>query len=473
MTETGMVSVKKGSVYELEIESLAFGGRGVSRINGLTVFVDNTVPGDLVLARIVKKKKRFVEARLLEVIEASSFRRQPLCRLCGFCGGCRLQIVDYEKQLEYKTTQVRDALARIALMPEVTVHPVIPAQPVLGYRNKMEFACSDRRWLLSEEMDEPEAETGFALGLHAPGTFYKILDVEQCRLFPELGSEILDVIRGFIRQSSAPVYSLRTHTGFWRFVMMRHSVAHDNWLVNLVTSSEERERVQGLADLLMDSFPAVAGVVNNITASKAGVALGEKEITLAGSARIEEKLGDYRFDISANSFFQTNTRGAERLYQVAADYAGLTGRETVVDLYCGTGTIGIWLSRNAASVIGLEINDSCIADAERNRRKNAADNVRFLTGDVRDTLASLDGAVDVLIIDPPRAGMHKDVVRQILELAPPKIIYVSCNPATLARDAALLAESYFVVEVQPVDMFPHTPHIESVARLVRKEEIHE
>ncbi|MFO8049323.1 MAG: 23S rRNA (uracil(1939)-C(5))-methyltransferase RlmD [Desulfosudaceae bacterium] len=473
MTETGMVPVKKGSVFELEIESLAFGGRGVSRINGLTVFVDNTVPGDQVLARIVKKKKRFVEARLLEVIEASSFRRQPLCRLCGFCGGCRLQIVDYEKQLEYKTTQVRDALARIALMPEVTVHPVIPAQQVLGYRNKMEFACSDRRWLLPEEMGDPEADTGFALGLHAPGTFYKILDVEQCWLFPEQGSEILDVIRGFIRQSPAPVYSLRTHTGFWRFVMMRHSVAHDNWLVNLVTSSEERERVQGLADLLRDSFPEVAGVVNNITASKAGVALGEKEITLAGSARIEEKLGDYRYDISANSFFQTNTRGAEQLYQVAADYAGLTGRETVVDLYCGTGTIGIWLSRNAASVIGLEINESCIADAERNRRKNAADNVRFLTGDVRETLARLDGAVDVLLIDPPRAGMHKDVVRQILELAPPKIIYVSCNPATLARDAALLAESYAVVEVQPVDMFPHTPHIESVARLVRKEEIHE
>ncbi|MFW6237224.1 MAG: 23S rRNA (uracil(1939)-C(5))-methyltransferase RlmD [Desulfosudaceae bacterium] len=473
MQQVQSPSVKKGAEVELGIEDLAFGGRGVARYNGLTVFVDNAVPGDTVRARIIKKKKRFAEARLLEVLAPSAFRREPVCPLCGYCGGCRLQILEYAKQLEFKAAQVKEILARIGSLPEVTVLPVIPADQTLGYRNKMEFACSDRRWLLPEELDDPAADTGFALGLHVPGTFYKILDVKRCHLFPDEVSEILDCVRQFIRRSPLPVYSLRSHTGFWRFVMMRHSVVHDHWLVNLVTAAEKPDHLRPLAELLMERFPRVAAVVNNITASKAGVAVGEKEIPLAGVTRIEERLGECRFDISANSFFQTNTRGAERLYRAAAEYAGLTGRETVVDLYCGTGTIGIWLSRMAARVIGLEISGSCLADAERNRRKNGAENVRFIPGDVKESLAALHEAVDVLVIDPPRAGMHKVVVRQILAMAPGRIIYVSCNPATLARDAALLAEAYTVAEVQPVDMFPHTPHIESVARLVRKDMAHE
>ncbi|MDY6824846.1 MAG: 23S rRNA (uracil(1939)-C(5))-methyltransferase RlmD [Thermodesulfobacteriota bacterium] len=458
--------VKKGAVLRLEIDTLAFGGMGVARLDGMAVFVANAVPGDTVSARIVKKKKRYAEARVLSIESPSAYRVDAGCRFCGYCGGCRLRILDYDRQLAYKREQVADALRRIGSIENAAVHPPVPARQTLEYRNKMEFSFSDRRWLLPEEMEDPDAETGFALGLHVSGTFYKVLDIERCDLFPDLGNRILRDVRDYVRQSDRPVYGLRSHEGFWRFLMLRHSVAHDQWMVNIVTAEPDRAAVQPLADRLVERYPQVVSVVNNITARKAGIAVGDEEFLLRGSAVIEDGLGDLRFDISANSFFQTNTRGAETLYQTAAAYADLKGHETVVDLYCGTGTIAIWLSAMSASVVGIEMNESCIADAEKNCRKNNVINVRFLAGDVKDRLAELPRRPDVMVIDPPRAGMHKDVVRQVLALAPERIVYVSCNPATLARDAGMLAEQYTVTEVQPVDMFPHTPHIECVAKLV-------
>ncbi len=469
MPEDSPVRIKKGECVTLDVESLAFGGRGVARINGLAVFIDGAVPQDRVVARIVKKKKRFAEARLMDVIRPSPFRMAPRCRYSGFCGGCRLQILAYDKQLEYKRQHVVDSLAHIALMPDITVHPVMPAQPVFEYRNKMEFSCSDRRWLLPQEMGQDDIEAGFALGLHVPGTFNKILDIEQCLLFPDYGNQLLSEARNYIRQSPQPVYGLRSHTGFWRFVMLRHTVALDQWMVNIITAFEDREAVQPLADKIAEKYSRVVSVINNINTRKAAIAVGEREILLYGDAVIEDRLGDFCFDISANSFFQTNTRGAEKLYRMVESYAGLTGTETVIDLYCGTGTIAIWLAGKARHVVGLEINDACVADAERNREKNNVRNVEFITGDIRDTFSRLDRRADVMIIDPPRAGMHQDVVKQVLDMAPPKIVYVSCNPATLARDIGLLKEKYNVAEVQPVDMFPHTPHIECVARLIRRD----
>ena len=469
MPDSKPVNVKKGESVTLEIDSLAFGGRGVARVSGLTVFVDGVVPRDRVLARIVKKKKRFAEARVIEILEPSPFRREPGCRYCGFCGGCRLQILDYEKQLEYKRQHVIDSLAHIALVTDVVVHPVLPAQPVFAYRNKMEFSCSDRRWLLPEEMGRDDIDDGFALGLHVPGTFNKILDIDGCLLFPDYGNHILAMARDFIRQSYQPVYGLRTHTGFWRFVMLRHSVDRDQWMVNIITSCEDRQAIQPLADRIAEAFPRVVSVINNINTRKAAIAVGEREIVLYGDPVIEDRLGDFYFDISANSFFQTNTRGAEHLYRTAASYAGLTGSETVVDLYCGTGTIAIWLAGKAREVVGIEINEACVADAERNRVKNGVENVKFIVGDVRDTLSRIEQRADVMIIDPPRAGMHEDVVKQVLAMAPPKIVYVSCNPATLARDIGLIKDKYTMAGVQPVDMFPHTPHIECVAGLIRRD----
>jgi 23S rRNA (uracil1939-C5)-methyltransferase len=350
----------------------------------------------------------------------------------------------------------------------VQVHPTLPADLIFGYRNKMEFSCTTRRWLLPHELGREEIVAGMGLGLHVPGTFDKVLDIEACLLLPEQGSRMLSDVREFIRASALPVYGLRAHEGFWRFAVLRHSVAHDQWMVNIVTAWEEPAQVLPLAERLTRRYPNVVSVVNNITGRKAGIAVGESEVLLAGQPTIEERIGPYAFELSANSFFQTNSRGAARLYDTVKAYAGLTGGETVVDLYCGTGTIAIYLSDRAGQVIGLEVVESAVADAGRNCLKNGVDNCRFIGGDIRHTLSQLVDRPDVMVIDPPRVGMHEDVVRQVLELAPRRIVYVSCNPATLARDAALLKENYRVAEVQPVDMFPHTFHIESVARMERR-----
>ena len=300
-----------------------------------------------------------------------------------------------------------------------------------------------------------------------PGTFFKVFDTKKCLLQPDLGNRLLDNVRQFIISSGLPAYGLRSHEGFWRFLMLRHSVAFNHWMVNIVTATENRQVLRRLADILMETYPTVISVINNITARKAGVTTGEAEITLAGDDVIIDRIGAFEFEISANSFFQTNTSGAAKLYETIKRYAQLTGTETVVDLYSGTGTIPILLSEAARTVIGLEMAPSAIADAHRNCQINSVQNCRFVAGDIRDTLPSVAQPPEVLIIDPPRAGMHKDVVKQVLALSPGRIVYVSCNPSTLARDLDLLREAYQVLEVQPVDLFPHTYHIESVARLVR------
>ena len=462
------MTLKKGQELELEVTNMAFGGKGLSRVNGLAVFVDQAVSGDRVLVRIVKKKKNFAEARMLELREPSPFRVPAPCPYSGICGGCKWQFINYARQLIFKRQQVCDALEHIGLIHDVPVRDTISTDQVFGYRNKMEFSCAERRWLLPEQMGRDDVDRGMALGLHVPGTFYKVLDIDACLLQPDLGNAILTDVRRYIKASPLPVYGLRSHEGFWRFLVLRHSVACDQWMVNLVTAGAEREALQPLADELIGNYPQVVSVVNNITASKSGVAIGESEIVLAGAAVITECIGEYAFEISANSFFQTNTSGALRLYEIAAQYAGLTGKESVVDLYCGAGSIAIYLSKMARQVIGMEIVTTAVDDAERNCRRNGIDNCRFVAGDIRYTLPRLGIRPDVMIIDPPRAGMHKDVVKEVLALGPAKIVYLSCNPATLARDIALLKEAYQVVEVQPVDMFAHTFHIEAVAKLVKQ-----
>jgi 23S rRNA (uracil1939-C5)-methyltransferase len=462
------MKVKKGQVLELEITQIAFGGKGLARVDGMAVFVDQTIAGDRVMARITKKKKSYAEARVMERIAASPLRIKAPCPYSGLCGGCKWQFIGYEQQLLYKQQHVQEALEHIGLIKKVPVHPTIASENIFGYRNKMEFSCAERRWLLPEEMGCDGVDTGMALGLHVPGTFYKVLDIESCLLQPELGNAILSDVRQYIKASPLPVYGLRSHEGFWRFLVLRHSVAMDQWMVNIVTSSEDREQVQPLADHLMEKYEHVASVMNNITASKAGVAFGESEVCLAGGAVIIERIGQYDFEISSNSFFQTNSLAAQRLYTVVAEYAQLTGDEVVVDLYCGAGSISIFISNMAKEVIGMEITESAVADAQRNCRRNCIDNCRFIGGDIRFTLPQLDILPDVMIIDPPRAGMHQDVVKKVLGLSPIRIVYVSCNPATMARDIALLNSDYEVIEVQPVDMFPHSFHIESVAKLIHR-----
>lgn len=459
------MKIKKGQLLELDISGIAFGGKGIAKINGLTVFVEKAVPMDQVVARIVKRKKQYAEAFIDTLIKPSPFRVAPQCMYSGFCGGCKWQFLNYDKQLEYKQQHVMESIERIGQIQGVPVHPTIPSPEMFEYRNKMEFSCSDRRWVLPDEMDKSDIDKSFALGLHVPGTFYKVIDTRVCFLQPELGNHILDDVRKFIRASGVPVYGLHSHIGFWRFLMLRYSKAYDQWMVNIITAKEDRKTVQPLADQLVNTYPQIVSVVNNITSRKAGVAVGEYEILLSGQPCIRDKIGEFEFEISANSFFQTNTRGAQRLYETIKEYADLSGSETVVDLYCGTGAIAIYISGAAKTVIGIEIAESAVKDAMNNCRINKISNCRFILGDIKEKLAELKAPPDMMIIDPPRAGMHKDVVCKILELAPARIVYVSCNPATMARDFGMLKENYRVLEVQPVDMFPHTHHIESVARL--------
>jgi 23S rRNA (uracil1939-C5)-methyltransferase len=461
-----IMPLKKKQIVECDVTDVAFGGKGLAKIDGMAVFIDQTVTGDRVAARIVRKKKNYAEAVVQELLTPSAMRLDPPCPYSGFCGGCKWQFIDYAYQIELKRRHVAESLAHIALINDAVVHRTLPSEKVFGYRNKMEFSCSDRRWLLPHEMGT-DADMGFALGLHVPGTFHKVLDTRACLLQPETGNRILEQVRGYLKTSDRPVYGLRSHEGFWRFLMLRHSVAHDQWMVNIVTAREDSGAVAPLAEIIGSQFPEVASIVNNITARRSGVAIGEREVHLAGEPVLRDRVGPYTFDISANSFFQTNSRGAETLYETVRRYAELTGKERVLDLYCGTGTIAIWLAAHAAEVIGLELMESAVADARKNCRVNSVANCRFILGDIRETLDTITTAPDLLVIDPPRAGMHKDVVQRVLALAPQKIVYVSCNPATMARDLLQLKATYHVAEIQPVDMFPHTFHIESVARLVK------
>ena len=462
------MSIQKGQMLDVAVSDVAYGGKGIVRHEGFAVFVDQAVPGDRVRIRITRKKKNYAEARVVSLIEPSPDRVSAPCPHSGVCGGCKWQFLDYDRQLAYKRRHVADSLAHIGLIKETRVHPTLASEPRLGYRNKMEFTCSDSPWRLPHEMESQDPPRDFALGFHVPGVFHKVLDIESCLLQPDMGNRILGEVRRYIRSSQMPMYCPRTHKGFWRFVMLRHSVAHDHWMVNIITAAENRGVVQPLADILQDRYPQIISVVNNITAKKAAISAGEYEIRLSGTDHLTDRICGYEFDISANSFFQTNSSGAQTLYRTVMDYAGLTGNETVFDLYCGTGTIAISLSKSARRVVGFEIVDAAVSDAEKNCLKNGVSNCTFFRGDIKDRLSDVLQVPDVMIIDPPRDGMHKSVVRQVLDMRPGRIVYVSCNPATLARDLGLMHDAYRVVEVQPVDMFPHTFHIESVARLQKR-----
>ena len=461
------MSVKKGQELELEISELAFGGKGLARKDGFVVFIDQTIPLDIVIARIIKKKKNYANASIVRILKESPFRIKPPCIYSGCCGGCKWQFLKYDEQLVFKRQHVIDSFEHIGIIKDVPVHLALPSKLIYGYRNKMEFSCSDRRWLMPDEMGIENLDINFALGLHAPGTFHKVLDIKKCLLQPGLGNNILDDVRKYIKNSNIPVYGLRSHKGFWRFLVLRHSAAYDQWMVNIVTADESISTVQPLSDLLTDKYPEIVSVINNINTRKAGIAVGEYEMPLAGSPFIKDKIDQYEFEISANSFFQTNTLGAEILYEKVREYAGLSGKEHVVDLYCGAGTISIFLADSARELVGIEISESAVRDAEINCRNNGVSNCRFILGDIKDCLEQVKKP-DVMIIDPPRAGMHKDVIKQVLDMSPARIVYVSCNPATMARDLGMIKDDYSVLEVQPIDMFPHTHHIESVARLEKK-----
>jgi len=461
------MDIRRGETIELSVEKVVYGGRGLAHLNNVAIFVANTVPGDRVIAKVVRTKKIFAEARILEVIEASHYRVITPCPYSDFCGGCTWQCIEYEKQLEYKHALVMELLNHIGMATNFTMHPPLASPQIFEYRNKMEFSFSDRRWLLPKEREEKKDNNGFALGLHVPGTFDKIIDIEGCLLQKEEGNEILREAKRYIRESGIPVYGLKTHQGFWRYLMLRHSYFFDEWMVNIITSEKRDAPIQLLASILKDKFKEIATIVNNINTRRGGTAVGEWEKIFTGEGHIKDKIGTLTFEISANSFFQTNTSMAERLCQSVKDFASLTGKETIFDLYSGIGTISIFLASQAAGIIGVDISNAAIADAKRNCQLNGIDNCEFVCGDAKMFLSQFTIQPDMVIVDPPRVGMQKGVIDRILRLLPKRIIYISCNPSTLARDVALLKEGYTLEEVQLIDLFPNTYHIESVSRLER------
>lgn len=467
--------IKKGTEVDLTIESLAFGGKGVAKLDDFVIFVKNAIPGQTVRAFIYKKRSGYAEARPVEIIKESPNYTVPPCKHFKYCGGCTFQQLDYAKQVEQKKQQVVDAFQRLAGLHSVKIDQVIPSDTIYNYRNKMEFTFSNRRWILpTEPKDAPQ---GFALGLHIPGRFDKILDINECHIQPKLGNEIINFVREKAIELKLKPYDAKTHIGFLRHLVLRFGVNTNEMMINIVTSYENTDFLIPLVQDLIEKFPQITSVINNINTRKGDTAFGEYEIIMHGEPIITDKIGDLTFEISANSFFQTNTLQAEKLYQAVLSGAELTGKETVYDLYCGTGSISLFLAQKAKAVYGFEMIRSAVEDAQQNAEANSIDNAQFFKANL-DTyfkgFVSFSNFTkkfkiskpDVIVIDPPRAGMHEDFVRYLPKFGAKRIVYVSCNPTTQARDLKILfAKGYKYTKATMIDMFPHTPHIETVVVL--------
>jgi len=459
--------IKRGVELELQIESLAYGGRGLARKDDFVIFVKGAIPGQTVQARVYKKKKGFAEARVLVVLTESPNAVDAPCKHFGVCGGCKIQNLSYEEQLKEKANQVEDAFRRLGGFKDFFLNNVVGADPIFNYRNKMEFTFSPHRWVLENEPEN--VDKSFAVGLHIPGRYDKILDIHDCHIQQEIGNKILKIAREVcLANLELRPYDPKTHIGFLRFLMLRYGINTNQLMVNIVTAYDDLNKLSPLTDALLDQVPEITSMVNNVNTRKADVAFGEYETLVYGNPTIEEKMGDLTFEISANSFFQTNTIQGERLYDEAVKAAGLTGEEIVFDLYCGTGTIGLYLSKLAKEVYGFEVIRTALEDAEKNAERNGIENAQFFKANL-DTffksgqLPKRIPKPDVVIVDPPRAGMHADMTNYLHKFKANKIVYVSCNPTTQARDAKVLAEKgYDIKSAVMVDMFPHTPHIETV-----------
>ena len=468
---------KKGETVELTIDSLAYGGKGVGRHEGFVVFVERSLPGQRVVARITRRRKGFAEARVEQILQPSPDTAEARCEHFGVCGGCATQHYLYEQQLQQKQAQVADLFTRMGGFADVEVRPIIGCRETYHYRNKMEFTFSPHPWIA--DLENPGPVPARVLGLHVPGRFDKVLDIRECWLQQPVSNGILQWVRARVDELGLEPYDIKTHTGFMRNLVIRTAQAGTDSMevmVNLVTSREDPERLKPLADDLAAAFPRVVSVVNNVNTRKAAVAYGEWEILLHGKPTITERLRGLSFDISANSFFQTNSAQAEVLYEQIEQACALTGGEVVYDLYSGTGTIALVLARQAQEVAGFEMISPAVEDAARNALSNAVYNARFFHADLSARYFTTQGKrlqrqvppPAVIVSDPPRAGMHPKLVAEIIALGPGRVVYVSCNPATQVRDVRLLADGgYRLTTVQPLDMFPHTPHVENICVLER------
>lgn len=463
---------KKQPVYNIKIDAYAAEGKSVAHLeDGKVLFVENAVPGDVVNVRIVKEKKSWAEGKVTELIDPSPLRVTPFCQHFGICGGCKWQMLPYPQQLAYKQQQVADQLQRIGHVPLPEVQPILGSPHERFYRNKLEFTFSNHKYRTQEEI-RAAGDAVFtpepALGFHAPGLFDKVVPIHTCYLQTDPTNLLLKVLREYAESRELSYYDYRSQQGWLRNVVLRISTMGEV-LINLVIQNENEKERKAILDHILANVPGITTLHYTIN-PKVNDSLHDLDVQCYyGKGYIEEQLGKFRYKISPKSFFQTNSYQAEALYNVTREFAGLTGNETVYDLYCGTGSIGIYCSEGAKNVIGIEVVEDAVKDAYENAAMNGLQHCKFYAGDVAaictDEFFAEHGHPDVIITDPPRAGMHEKLMQQLLKMRAPKVVYVSCNPATQARDLQLLAEAYDVTRLQPVDMFPHTHHIENVALL--------
>ena len=454
------------------IESVAAEGKALTHVDGMVVFVDFAVPGDIVDIQVYKKKKNYMEGFIKRIVKPSEHRLEPFCPHFGVCGGCRWQPLPYAMQLEAKRQQVEDQLVRIGHLEVPEIRPTLPSERIRFYRNKLEFSASDKRWLLKDEDPAAIPENDrMGLGFHVGKFFDKVLDIQDCHLQPEPSNAIRLFIKQFCLENGYEFYNIRENHGFFRNMFVRTTEKGEVMLI-MVFAREDEARRKALLDALIARFPPISSLYYVINEKLNDSISDQSPILYYGNEAIYEEMEGLRFKIGPKSFYQTNSLQAYRLYSVAREFAALTGNEVVYDLYTGTGTIAQFVSRKASKVIGIEYVPEAIEDARLNADANGITNCDFFAGDMKDVLnesfIQKHGKPDVIILDPPRAGIHPDVADVILKAAPQRMVYVSCNPASQARDLAILCRDYEITAVQPVDMFPHTMHVENVVALARK-----
>lgn len=469
-----MKKEKKRIVLEnIIVTDYAAEGKALAKIDGKVIFISGAVPGDVVDVFLTKNKKDWAEARVIEIKTPSTERQLPFCKHFGLCGGCKWQMLPYAKQLQYKQQEVEQNLKRIGKVDLPELMPIIGADDDKHYRNKLEFTFSNKRYLLPEEMATEETTLqSNALGFHVPRLFDKIIDIQECFLMDDVNNSIRNTVKDFALLHNFTFYDVRQHTGWLRNIVIRYCITGE-LMVNIIFNNEDEENRKLLLDDLLLKVPSISTLLYTINPKFNDTIYDLTPVTYFGKGYAIEKLENFSFKISPKSFFQTNTKQTEKLYQITRNFAGLTGNEVVYDLYCGTGSIGIFLSQEAKKIIGVEAIEDAIEDAKENAALNNINHTHFFAGDVikicNDKFFATHGKPDVVITDPPRAGMHEKLVNKLLEIESPKIVYVSCNTATQARDIGLLNEKYSVQKIQPVDMFPHTHHIECVVLLVLRQ----
>lgn len=453
----------------INIEGVAAEGNSIAHVDGKVLFVPQCVPGDIVNVQIVRKRSGYMEGRLVELVKPSPQRLEPFCEHYGSCGGCKWQPLPYQMQLQCKQQQVVDQLVRIGHLELPEIMPILGSEKTTRYRNKLEFTFSDRRWILKEEDPEQLSETErLGLGFHVGGFFDKVLDIKECHLQAEPSNAIRLFIKQYAIDNNLSFFNLREQTGFLRNMIIRNTSTGEVMVI-VVFAYCDKDNIEALLNALKREFPQITSL-HYIVNGKRNDSISDLPcIHFGGNDAIYEVMEGIRFKIGPKSFYQTNSEQAYRLYSVVRDFAELKGNETVYDLYTGTGTIGLFLSARAKKVIGIEYVKEAIEDAKVNALNNGIENSVFYAGDMKDMLTpefiERNGKPDLVVLDPPRAGIHPSVAQVLLEAAPPKMVYVSCNPASQARDLAILSEKYRITKVSPVDMFPHTQHVENVVAL--------